>query len=390
MIQSKKIDPLLALLVLVSLLAVFPLDVMLPSVPALADHFSVRPQAIAANIALFPMVYALGQLLVGAAADRYSLRVVLAMWIAASAVASLGAAWAASYQAFNGWRVLQAIGCAGFGLLHAVVQAHYPPGRRAALRIMLTTLAGVCLSVSPLLGVGLHYLGGWQLSFFVYAALALGVALFAPWALPPARQRLGNEPGTGTLDHLGFTYGATGATLAFSVHFLFIVVSPLLFIERLGLGLWAYACVMLVYGGFYLVGGMIAWRVAKTLNAHQQVCAGFAVMVAGALLMLGLYLWVGLHAWVALLAAVVATCGVCLTRPAANCLAMDAWPGRPGAASGWLGLLTFMGGGGLSLVATWLLSEGDRWLVLWLLMLAGSGLMSAIAMGTRPLGRQAL
>jgi DHA1 family bicyclomycin/chloramphenicol resistance-like MFS transporter len=173
------------------------------------------------------------------------------------------------------------------------------------------------------------------------------------------------------------------ATLAFSVHFLFIVVSPLLFIERLGLGLWAYASVMLVYGAFYVLGGLIALRVSKALGAHQQVRLGFAVMVAGALLMLGLYLYVGLQGWVVLLAAVIATCGVCLARPAANCLAMDAWPGQPGAAAGWLGLLTFMGGGGLSLVATWFLGMGDQWFVLWLSVLAASGLTLTFARGAR-------
>jgi predicted MFS family arabinose efflux permease len=379
MSTSRKIDPLLLLIVFVSLVAVFPLDVMLPSVPTMADYFGVRPEAITVNIALFPIVYALGQLLVGTLADRYSLRAVLAIWLAVSGAAALGAAWATSYGVFNGWRLIQAAGCAGFGLLHAVVQAHYPPARRATLRIMLTTLSGVCLSISPLLGVWLHMLGGWQLSFFVYAVLALSISLFAPLALPPARQSVSNQPSTGTLNRTGFVLGATGATLAFSVHFLFIVVSPLLFIERLGLGLWAYASVMLVYGAFYMLGGLIALRVSKTLSVHEQVRLGFAVIVASALMLLGLYLFFGLQSWVALLSAVIATCGVCLARPGANCLAMDAWPGRPGAAAGWLGLLTFMGGGGLSLVATWLLGLGDQWFVLWLLVLAAAGLALTFA-----------
>ncbi|MFF7708943.1 MFS transporter [Pseudomonas sp. NPDC007930] len=382
MFKTIRIAPLLVLLVLVSLLAVFPLDVMLPSVSAMAGHFSVAPQAITANIALFPIAYAFGQLLVGAAADRYGLRVVMALAVAISALAALAAATATSYGAFNAWRVLQALGCAGFGLLHAVVQAHYPAAQRATVRIGLTMLGGICLSMSPLLGVCLQVLGGWQLSFWVYAALALAVALAVPLCLPAAGQQQPALAHTGALATSRFAHGALAASLAFSVHFLFIVVSPLLFIERRGLSLWAYAGVMLVYGGFYLLGGLVALRVAKALDTQQQIRAGFSLIMAAGVLMLGLYLYTGLQAWVALLVAVIATCGVCIARPAANCLAMDAWPGRPGAAAGWLGMLTFMGGGVLSLIASALLGLGDQWLVAWLVVLAGAGLALAMRRGS--------
>lgn len=56
-----------ALLILLCLLGVFPLDVILPSFPALADEFRVEPQQIAYSVSFFAFGVALAQLVIGRA-----------------------------------------------------------------------------------------------------------------------------------------------------------------------------------------------------------------------------------------------------------------------------------------------------------------------------------
>ena len=74
---------IILLLMTMTLLAVFPLDVVLPSFPALTDHFQISPPDIALSVSLFAVGLALSVMLVGpsvghvgpqeAAAGRYSI-----------------------------------------------------------------------------------------------------------------------------------------------------------------------------------------------------------------------------------------------------------------------------------------------------------------------------
>jgi MFS family permease len=58
-----------SLLLAMVLLGVFPLDVLLPSFPALAAHFGRTPADIALSISLFAMGIAFAQLLIGPLSD---------------------------------------------------------------------------------------------------------------------------------------------------------------------------------------------------------------------------------------------------------------------------------------------------------------------------------
>ena len=64
--------PGLAIFLLLSMvvLGVFPLDVVLPSFPALADYFQRTPGDIALSISLFAIGISLSQLLIGPLSDR--------------------------------------------------------------------------------------------------------------------------------------------------------------------------------------------------------------------------------------------------------------------------------------------------------------------------------
>lgn len=53
------------LLILLCLLGVFPLDVILPSFPALSEAFQVEPKQIAYSVSLFAFGVAVAQIFIG-------------------------------------------------------------------------------------------------------------------------------------------------------------------------------------------------------------------------------------------------------------------------------------------------------------------------------------
>ena len=67
-LKSTILRPLL--LILLCLLGVFPLDVILPSFPALAEAFQVQPKQIAYSVSFFAFGVAVAQLVIGPLSDR--------------------------------------------------------------------------------------------------------------------------------------------------------------------------------------------------------------------------------------------------------------------------------------------------------------------------------
>ena len=104
------------------LLGVFPLDVLLPSFPALSEHFRTTPAEIAFSISLFAIGISLSQLLIGPLSDAIGRKRLLLAGMAVSIVGATGCILSTEYTWFLVFRLLQAIGCGCFVLSQALIQ----------------------------------------------------------------------------------------------------------------------------------------------------------------------------------------------------------------------------------------------------------------------------
>lgn len=99
------------LLLTLTLLGVFPIDVVLPSFPALSEQFERPSSDIALSVSLFAVGIALSQLLVGPLSDVMGRKNLLLIGISVSAVGATGCVLADGYWSFLFFRVVQALGC---------------------------------------------------------------------------------------------------------------------------------------------------------------------------------------------------------------------------------------------------------------------------------------
>lgn len=234
-------------------------------------------------------------------------------------------------------------------LSQALVQDMFKGQQRNRMRILLTSASGVFISLSPLAGSVLQQLFGWTGSFALFIGLTVIVVLLSRSLLQeaPIPQRPYNIFHSyrlllGDRCFLGYS---TLAALAFTCHFAFIVVSPLLFMDRLGLSDYTFSLVFIGYGAAYVTGGLIASRVNGKLSAHAQIALGLALIGgAGMLLVIWLAL-AGLSVASILLPMVICTAGTTLTRPAATTCALERHPERAGAAAALSNTLLFATGG---------------------------------------------
>lgn len=343
-----------SLLMAMVLLGVFPLDVLLPSFPALAEHFGNTPTDIALSISLFAMGIAFAQLLIGPLSDVIGRKGLLLAGMTISMLGAVGCVLSADYTLFLIFRVMQALGCGCFVLSQALVQDLFEGEQRDRLRILMVTATGVFISLSPLAGTFLQATLGWRGSFWVFIALA-GVVLIKAWLFLDGSRPLHNglHPGfvqsyRRVLGDVEFVSYWLISAFAFACHFSFIVISPLIFMDRLQLAPYDFSLILLIYGAAYIVGGIVATVLSRRISPGQQITVGLSLILLSGLAMLYLSSTFALGPATVLIPMLICTAGTTIARPAATSGAMRLFPEIAGTSASAGSTIIFICGGLIS------------------------------------------
>lgn len=363
-----------------TLLAVFPLDVVLPSFPALSSHFHTTPSEIAESVSIFAIGLAVSLLLIGPLSDRFGRKKLLLAGIALSAIGATGCLFAEDFAWFLGFRVVQAVGCGTLALSQALIQDLFAGRELERIRIWMTTAGGIFISSSPLMGTWLQLYGGWQASFYVFIVLAIVVWLWSARLLDDSRSQhrpssVGFFSGYWLLfSDIRFVGYWLISALAFACHFSFIVMSPLIFMEHLNLSAYQFAWALLLYGAAYVLGGVVASILHRTMASDRQINTGLALIAVSGGVMLWLGWQFGVSAATVLIPMLICTAGTTICRPIANSKAMSLYPELAGTSTSAGSLLIFMCGGLISLVVNLASDNLSVALALCFLILSAIGL----------------
>ncbi|MEN5038220.1 MFS transporter [Pseudomonas sp. TWI929] len=338
-----------ALLILLCLLGVFPLDVILPSFPALADELHVESRQIAYSVSFFAFGVALAQVVIGPLSDGMGRKSLLLAGLGVSIAGAVGCVFSTRYETFMAFRLLQALGCGSFVLGQALVQDLYRDKQRNAMRILLTSASGLFISLSPVAGAFLQHSFGWKGSFVVFAFIAV-IVLCLTYALlqdKPAScgRTLGMRSYLIMLRDTTFLAHAMLSSLAFACHFSFIVIAPLVLMDRLGLTPYQFSIAFIAYGLAYVAGGAAATHLNNRVSPQAQIKTGFLLIAVGGIT---LVIWeqvAGLTVVGLLLPMIICTTGTTLVRPAATTQALGRYPQQAGAAASLNTTWLFAGGG---------------------------------------------
>jgi len=378
-VSLKKRRAAVILLMTMVLLGVFPLDVLLPSFPALAEHFQTTSADIAFSISLFAVGIALSQLLIGPLSDTIGRKGLLLAGMLVSIIGAAGCLLSTEYSWFLLFRVIQAIGCGCFVLTQALVQDLFEGKERDRLRILMVTASGIFISISPLAGTLLQQALDWPGSFVAFIALASAVFLKACFLLE--NQRPTHVMRQGIVQSYRLVYRDAGflgywliAAIAFACHFSFIVISPLIFMDQLQLSPYEFSLTLLLYGLAYIIGGIVARLLGGRIAPNTQILTGLGLILFSGLVMLMLSTLLGLSTFTVLIPMIICTASTTIARPIATSKAMEVFPDKAGTSAAAGNTLIFIFGGLISALINLSATDLQSTLALSFLLLSATGI----------------
>ncbi|MEL6647606.1 MAG: multidrug effflux MFS transporter [Pseudomonadota bacterium] len=377
--MSSKSPPNIVTLVLLAGIGALSMNIFLPSLPALAEHFETDYATVQLAISAYLGVIGALQLVIGPLSDRYGRRPVMLSALAIFCVATLGCLFAPSIEVFLAFRALQAAIAAGIVLSRAIVRDMVPDDQAASMIGYVTMGMSLVPMVGPIAGGWLDATFRWEASFIALFLFGLGVFLLAyadqgetnknPSANFTEQFRAYPE----LLRARRFWGYSLTAAFASGAYFAFLGGAPFVASEILNLssaevGTWFAGPAI-----GYMIGNYLSGRYTRRVGMNRMMLAGgivatFGTLVALSLFAAGVYHPISLFGPIALIGV-----GNGMTLPSANAGIVSVRPKLAGSASGLGGTLMIGGGAVLAaLTGFFLTQDSGPWPLLIVMFVASS------------------
>ena len=378
--------PRLLTLILLSALAVLPVNMFLPSLPHIAREFQSDYGAANLAIAGYAAAAAILQLVMGPLSDRFGRRPVLLLALIVFVLASIGCALATNIWSFLLYRLTQATVIACYSVSLAVIRDCYPEQKAASLIGYVAMAWSLAPMLGPVIGGALDQAFGWRANLWVLATLGSAVLLSCWKGLPETNllrsvtilQAFASYPELLRSQR----FWSLSLCMAFSIgtFYAFLGGAPLVAQVTFAMSPMSLGIAMGSITAGFLLGSFLSGRYASryvlttTMIAGRVIACiglglGLALALSGPLSALSFFGWcmfVGL--------------GNGLTLPSANAGAMSVRPRLAGSAAGLSGALTVAGGAMVSSVTGAVLTETNAEIALLAIMLLSAllGLAAAV------------
>lgn len=375
---NRKTPPKIITLTLLAGLSALAMNILLPSLPGMANYFNVPYGVMQQSVTLYLALSALLQIAIGPISDRYGRRPVILGAVLVFLIATIGTLVAPNATIFLVFRMLQAVIAVGMALSRAVVRDMVSDDQAASMIGYVTMGMSLVPMIGPVIGGFLDQFYGWHANFaFLFL---LGLAIFALlWAdLGETSTPSGISFGAqlrqypALLTSMKFWGYAGSAAFMSGCFFAYLGGAPYVGSVVYGLTSSQVGLLFAITALGYAGGNFIAGRYSIRFGMNRMVllgalvtAAGLAVLtlfsllhLAGPLTFFGLSIFMGIGNGIGL--------------PSANAGVLSVRPDLAGTASGLGGAIMVGGGAGLAALAGALLPPGSTELPLVLLMLASA------------------
>ncbi|MGG6897833.1 multidrug effflux MFS transporter [Rhizobium sp. BR 315] len=394
-IERAATRPRLTTLILLSALAVLPVNMILPSLPKISAAFHADFALVNLSVAGFSFVTASLEAIGGAISDRFGRRPVVLTALSIFIIASIGCVLAPDIGTFLVFRAMQA--CIGPCYSVALVVIKETSDEREAASKFGYLAMGWALApmIGPLFGGSLDEFFGWRASFIVLAIFGVAAFVLSMHELKGSR-----APASGARRNYVASYALLLRSARFwaytlcmacsmGVLYVFLGGAPLTIGDTLG----GSSAKLGFYMGLIPTGFVLGSYLAGRYGA--RIPLGMILVIARLLTCIGLT--TGLALSLLGMTHVLALFGPCmfiglgngLTMPAANSGAMSVRPDMVGTAAGLAAAMRISGGALIGSVAGLFLARSPTIHALFTLLLVSAVLALLAAFWAAIAERQA-
>ena len=359
--QQDLVKPGILVLVAMSALQPFALNVMAPALPGMARAFDVDYATIQLTLTFYLVAVAISQFFGGPLSDRFGRRPVILTSLVLFTLGAFAAIFAMNVGTLIAARILQACGAGtAFALARAVIRDTSGRDESASRIGYVTTVMVVVPMIAPLCGGMLDERFGWRSIFLLGTVFGAAVLLYVSLKLPETRA--GHGVGSGSVRHVFMAFptllsnrgflGYAGALAFCSASFFgFLAAAPYVIVTVMGQSPDVYGAYFVLSAFGYMVGNFVSGRFGRRIGTDRMVLIGSAISscaILTELIVIFALPWTPASFFLPLMGNAI---GNGLTMPGATAGALSVRPDLAGSAAGFAGAFQ-LGLGAAMTVAT--------------------------------------
>lgn len=328
------------------------MTLLLPSLPAMAAHFSTNSAVIQLLVQIYLATSSVVQLIVGPLSDRYGRRSVMLVAMVIFLVGTLLCLFAPNIEILILGRIVQSTAVTGMVVSRAIIRDLYEPNQAASQIGYLTMGMALGPMIAPTMGGFLDEHFGWQSNFIAMFALGslITIAVFLTLketntqGYSSFREQIRHYP---TLFRSRRFWGYS-ATAAFSVGTFYALLAgaPFVAYDVYHLTPTQFGLYFIIVTFGYILGNFTSGRFATKMGINTMALAGAVIATLGVLLAIILFELGFQHPLSIFGPMIFVGLGNGITLPSVVAGIVSVRPNLAGTASG-LGGCVQMGGGAL-------------------------------------------
>ena len=272
--------------ILMDLLAGMEFDLFVPSFPALQSQFELSPFLVEALLSINFIGYCLSLFVVGGLADRYGRKPILLLGILVFIIGSCLCLWATSYPLLLVGRFLQGIGIAAPSILSFLIIADlYPLKQQQYFMAMLNGVMNTAAGLAPVIGSYITLYFYWQGNFKVLLFLGVFALVMILFFIPinklPKQKEMTTPLGYITLfQSKPLVLLIAHIVFMFVPYWIFVGMSPLLYIQGLGVSLSHFGYYQGVLALVFALGSVLLGLIISRINQKSMLFVSAQIYIA--------------------------------------------------------------------------------------------------------------